>query len=346
MTFQPITGVRPAAERSGPTGHGGAHGGAYGWLTPYITALAAHNEDVRARALTLPRGEVHFIALCIALMGDKAQDPDHLAAFARSYGTLSRKTLLATAAGLGRMPAHSSLAKAAFRLAGSLWRAAAYRRLAALYEETNARKALAHLPFITRRQVMQLARLPEAYRTRGVLKMLQRPGNISEVLFAIEIVRRVRTDLTDRQIIASLEKAASTNIRSWVGRHYEHAPFPEPPVGPLVVDGVEALRPLTCYADLERSALEFDNCIRSDLWTVLLGENYFYRYAPEAGGKGVAIVELKRAPVIGWVVHEALGPDNNAITGADRATILAAFGRAGIGAAPQARNPNVWFNLR
>jgi len=71
----------------------------------------------------------------------------------------------------------------------------------------------------------------------------------------------------------------------------------------------------------------------------------FYRYAPEAGGKGVAIVELRKAPVIGWVVHEALGPKNDAIRGVDRSAILAAFRRAAIGAAPQAANPDAWFDI-
>lgn len=336
MTFQPIKGVRPAAMSAG---------GAYGWLTPYIAAMSAHNEDIRARVLTLSRGELHFIALCISLMGDKAQDADHMAAFARSYSILSRKTLITTAAELGDATAHPVLAKTVFRLAGEVWRAPTYIRLAWLYEEATARKALSHMPFITRQHVMQLSRLPEVYRTRGILKMLRRSRSISEVLFAIEIVRRVRTDLTDRQILASLEKAKSEYIRDWVGHHYEQAPFPEPPVGALIINGVEALRPLTCYADLTRGALEFDNCIRSDHWKVLKGDTYFYRYAPEAGGKGAAIVELVRAPVIGWVVHQALGPNNNAINGVDRTKILTAFRRAGIEPAPQAQNPNVWFYL-
>lgn len=336
MTFQPIQGVRPAVS---------AGGGAYGWLTPYIASMTAHNENIRARALILPRGELHFIALCIALMGDKARDTDHLAAFARDYGSTPRKTLLTAAGRLGDAPTHAGLVKTSFRLAGEVWRAPTYRRLAVLYDEENARKALSHMSFITRRHVIHLARLPAVYRTRGVLKMMRRTKTVGEVIFAIEIVRRVRTDLTDRQILASLEKAKSEYIRDWVGHHYEQAPFPAAPVGALIVNGVEALRPLTCYADLARSALEFDNCIRGELWKVLKGDTYYYRYAPEAGGKGVAIVELVRAPVIGWIVHQMLGPNNDEVRGVDRAAILAAFRRAGIEAAPQAQNRNVWFYL-
>ena len=332
MTFHPISGVRPAATSAG---------GAYGWLTPHIAALAAHNEDIRARALNLTRGELHFIALVIALMGEKASDANHVAAFARMLGARTRKDILAAFAP-GSDPA---LARLAAKLAGGVWRAPQYARLAALYGETHARKTLNHLPSVTRRHVAVLARLPAAYRTRGVLKMMRRPRALSEVVLAIEVVRRVRTDLTDRQILASLEKGTSANIQNWVMRHYQHAPFPAAPTPALIIDGVDALRPLTCYADLARGAVEFDNCIRSDLWRVLKGDTYFYRYAPQAGGKGVAIVELKRAPVIGWVVHEALGPGNGEVNGVHRAAILSAFREAGIGAVPQAANPQAWFYI-
>lgn len=338
MTFQ-MTEIRPAALAVDDA----SRGGAYGWLTPYIAGLAAHNDDIAARSLTLRRDELHFIALCVALMGDKADDADHFAAFARSFGVLSRPTLVESAAALGGLEAAPGLAKVSF--AGPVWRAPTYRSLAALMTEPHARKTLRHLPRVTRGHVTRLARLPAAYRTHGVLKMIRRRRNLNEVMFAIEIVRRVRTDLSDRQVLASLEKADSDYIRDWVMRHYEHAPFPAAPTGALVIDGVDALRPLTTYGDVARAAREFDNCIRDYLWRVLKGDAYFYRFAPQAGGKGVAIVELRRAPVIGWVVHEALGPNNDPISGLDRAAILASFRNAGVGAAPQATNPQAWFEL-
>lgn len=343
MTFQEVSGPAAHAPLSAPASR--EAGGPYGWLTPYIEAITAHNEHIAARVLRLRRAELHFIALCLSLMGEKRNDADHLAAFARGLHVLAKQTLVLASAERGGVNAPAALAKAIKHLAGPPWRPPTYLRLAALLNEPQARKTLHHLPAISRRHVMTLARLPETYRTVGVLKMIRQRRDLSEVLFGIELVRRVRTDLDDRQIIASLEKAKSRHIRNWVMRHYARVPFPAPPVSAIVIDGVEALRPLASYSDLERAALEFDNCIRHDLWPVLKGDTYFYRYAPEAGGKGVAIVELRRAPVIGWVVHEALGPRNDPISGLDRATILAAFRRGGIGAAPQAINRDAWFDI-
>lgn len=343
MTFHQPSAVRAFAPA--PAFACAEAGGPYGWLTPYVAQLAARNPGVAARVLRLRRNELHFIALCVSLMGERRDDADHFAAFARDYDRLRRRIVLRNCAIGADHPVSPRLADLAQKFAGSIWRPSAYRRIAALYEEPRARKTLAHLPSISRRQALVLARLPAEFRTQGILKRIRRPRDLPEVLFAIEIVRRVRTDLTDRQILASLERGRTEYLRGWVLRHYEQAPFPPPPTGALVVNGVDAIRPLACYDDLARAAREFDNCIRNSLWQVLKGDTYFYRYAPEAGGKGVAIIELRRAPITGWIVHEALGPSNDTVTAPHRQAILAAFRNADIPAAPQAAHRDAWFEI-
>lgn len=343
MTFQTLSAPRAFAPVSPNAPVGG--GGPYGWLTPYVASLAAQNDSVAARVLMLRRAELHFIALVVSLMGDACDDADHFGAFARSYDVVARKKLVTSAAALGGVQTPSVIAKLPDMLSGAPWRPPTYLRLAALMNEPHARKTLRHARRVSRRFVLTLGRLPEPYRTVGVVKLVRRPRDLTELLFAIDIVRRVRTDLDERQIIASLERVKPHGIRNWVMRHYERVPFPPPPVDISAIGGVDALRPLDNYADLARAAREFDNCIRTYLWRVLKSDSYFYRYAPEAGGKGVAIVELRKAPVIGWVVHEALGPSNDEITGAHRVAVIAAFANAGVGAAPQASNPNAWFDL-
>jgi len=340
MTFQPIGLARPRAGLI-ETAKYAPIGEAYGWLTPAIEAIAAHNQTFAARVLHIPREELHFIALVIALMGGKASDADHLAAFARSYGVLARRTLLTAFLDTSGPAVSPSIVKLAPKFAGGIW-----RRLAALFSETSARKVLRHRKMITRRLVLTLTRLPAEYRNATVVGLIKRPRDLHEVLFAIDLVRRVRTDMNDRQITASLEKVQPGHARCWVMKQYEQAPFPPPPTEAIVRNGVEALRPLSSYDDLARAAREFDNCIRTYLWAVLKGDTYFYRYAPEAGGKGVAIVELRRMPIAGWVVHEALGPQNDDLSGTDRAAVIAAFRDEGVAAAPQAVKPDgPWFDL-
>ena len=342
MTFQTIaepviadtiSNVRTPAQR----------GGAFGWLTPYLAAIAAHNADVAARAFYLHRDELHFIALCLALMGNGRDDADHLGAFARGLGVVSRRTLVANSAALGRIDPAPGLYRLHGRLSGSVWRPASYRRLNDLMNEPHARRVIRHLPSIGRRTLATLWRLPAAYRTHGVLKMIRHRRDISQVVFAIEIVRRVRTDLTDRQIIASLEKAESDYIRDWVEAHYEKLPFPEAPVG-IIADGDGAvLHPLASYADLRRTGRDYNNCADTYLWRVLTGRSYLYRC--EIDGADVAMIELKPVPGAGWAIDEARGLKNDELDGPVKARIFELCRRAGFLVAPQAQNSRLWFDL-
>jgi hypothetical protein len=309
-------------------------GGAYGWLTPHIAEMAASAPSISSRALSLPRDELHFIGLVIAL----ASAPVDLAALARAIGREPRATILASFA-----PAcDARLARLVPKITGRPWRAPTYRRLAMLYAEPHARKVLSHLRAITRRVVLTLWRLPAPYRTRGVLAMIERPRDLSRVLFAIEIVRRVRTDLTDRQIIASLDRADSGYIRDWVEAHYERLPFPAAPTAALSDGRGGVLRPVTTGEELIRWAREFDNCAANRLWRGLTGDTALYRY--DVGDRPTAFVELRPVPGVGWAIEEAVGRANAPLAPEDRTALFNTFADAGVPAAPQAYGRG-WFDL-
>lgn len=331
MTIQPIIGIAgaPCAAR-----------GPYGWLTPYVAQLAASNADIAARLLILSREELHFIALVLSLMGDRRHDPHAVADLASALGRTRRQSIL----GVFLQDADPGLVKLAAKLAGRPWRAPAYVRLASLWGEPHARKVLAHLPTVSRRQATTLAHLPEPYRTRGVLKMIGQRRDLKEVLFAIEVVRRVRLDLTDRQILASLERADGSYIREWVMRHYEHVPFPEAPTGAISVGTCGVLRPIGTYSETCAIAREFDNCLRGSLWRVLKGDACLYRFMPNDGRED-AVIELRRAPVIGWALEEAKRPRNARLLGVDREAIFKALRERGVCVAPQAQHAHAWFSF-
>lgn len=174
--------------------------------------------------------------------------------------------------------------------------------------------------------------------------MISARRDLKEVTFAIEVVRRVRLDLTDRQILSSLERADGSYIYDWVMRHYEHVPFPEAPSGAIPVGTGAVLRPIGAYSEMSAVAHEFDNCVRDRLWRVLKGDSALYRYTPLGGGDG-AIVELRRAPIIGWTLEEAAGPNNTPLPGKDREIIFAALRNHGFRIAPQAYDRRAHFDL-
>lgn len=315
----------------------------YGWATPYLAAIARQNPAFAARVLDISRPELHYFALILSLMEEARDDLDHLGALARAVDRVDRVAIFNMMAP-GR---DSGLVRLSQKFAGDPWRPRTYLRIANLYSDPEARKTLSHKSAITRRDILTLARLPDGFRGPKITALAQRKTEITELVFAIDIVRRLRADLTDRQIAASLCNAKRGKIRDWVMRHFERVEFPAAPTTALSFGGTRTIQPVTSFAALARAAQDFKNCIRNYQMNVLRGESYFYRCdCVEAGNaKPVAMIELTKAPVVGWLVHEALGPDNEPITGADRAAIVSAFRAAGVGAAPQAIHPGVWFDL-
>ncbi|WDI30411.1 hypothetical protein PUV54_10620 [Hyphococcus flavus] len=337
MTFHKVSGPRAFTPVTALARR--EAGGPYGWLTPYIGFIAGHNDDIAARVLHLRRTELHFIALCLSLMGVKRDDADHLAAFSCGLGRRTRKSLLSEFA----PEAEPNLARLSGKLAGYVWRAASYQRLAALYAEPHARKTLCHLPHITRWHLIMMLRLPEPYRKLGILRKIKRRRDLSCVLFGLEIVRRVRTDLNDRQIIASLEKSDVGYVRDWVEAHYERLPFPQAPTGALTDGNGGVLRPVATGGELIRTAREYDNCIDTYIWEAASGASVFYRYDAEV--QRIAVAELKRLPGVGWAVNDLLAPKNKPVNGVLRKHILMLFKNAGILAAPQVTGSFSRFNL-
>ena len=163
MSIHSISGMRVADLRAldPPFSPKRRDGGPYGWLTPYLAEMASASPAFASRILSLPRDELHFIAMTLAL----CPDPEgvDLAAFARAIGREQRSHIFSRFA-----PGQDArIVRLAGKLSGKHWRAPTYRRLAELYAEPKARKALQHMPAISRRAVVTLRRLPPPYRTRA-----------------------------------------------------------------------------------------------------------------------------------------------------------------------------------
>ncbi|MEO1137368.1 MAG: hypothetical protein AAFW68_12310 [Pseudomonadota bacterium] len=313
--------------------------GIYGWLTPYLAQIAEHNAGFAERILRLCRTELHFVALCITFMGERRDDADHLAAFASGIDRRTRKALFAEFA----PEMDVRLVRFAGKLGGRPWRISSYQRLAVLFAEPHARKTLRHMPHITRWHLIALARLPAHYRKLGLIRKLKSRRELSCTLFAIHVVRRIRTDLNDRQIIASLEKADTRYVRQWVEAHYERLPFPQAPTGALTDGQGVVLRPVNTASDLIRTAREFDNCVDNYLWEAITARSYFYRF--ENNMRRIAVAELKPVPGAGWAINDILGPKNTPLSGVDRQKLLGLFYEQGILPAPQALSNFAWFDI-
>lgn len=128
-------------------------------------------------------------------------------------------------------------------------------------------------------------------------------------------------------------------LTAWTRGHYREAPFPPAPWA-----GTEDVRPITDWAALKALALEFRNCVRTYHREVMDGRSYFYRYAE--GGKPVAVVELERLPVAGWVIGEVLGPENEDVAPSVMLRLRAAFEAGSIAHVPEQVNLYSLFGER
>ncbi|MEM1194004.1 MAG: hypothetical protein AAGH42_11500 [Pseudomonadota bacterium] len=337
MTFQSMTGFRAAisTRETGP----------YGWLTPFIGDIANQHPEFASRILCLSRAEVHFLGIAYVAM---TLCPDARArrdGFVRAYTKMKRRTLLLRFAFVGNPARATMILKLSRKFGGDLWRPASYIRALTFSKCPNTVKTLRHSPTITRRTLLDLQALPQVYRTAGVLSHMARNRHRHEVVFALAAVERIRPDLTPAQIVVSLKSAKPGALSCWVRRHLQRARFPAPPTGRLCDDQGHAVSPLESYQALANAAREFDNCLRTYQGQVLRGQRYFYRYTAENNGKGVGIIELRQMPVVGWVIEEALGPNNNDLSGQDRLAIINLFAKADIIATPQMRQPGRWFDI-
>lgn len=308
----------------------------FSWLTPLLVPIFESRPERLSDYLSLTRADWHYVGLIIALMGDKANDPEHFAAIERDLLTRKRKAVLADVA----PEAPDGLLKLVPKLAGDLWRPQAYRRLAEMVRERTALMALRRQRSIRRRMVRIVHRLPSDLRTDYVIRYVKTSADIEEVLFAILVVRRIRTDLTRRDIIRSFGQVrgkAPQAMRRWVQHHYEHAPFPD---APWV--GTETVTPIKSFSELRKLALEFDNCVRNYHLEVMDGQSYFYRYAE--GGMPIATVELISIPNVGWAVSEIAGPKNDDVPPATVRRIHTLFADAGIEKYPASLYRGSWFH--
>lgn len=306
----------------------------FSWLTPYLVPVFEREPARLSDYLKLSRADWHWVGFVVALLGDKAKDPDHFAAVEGDILHRKRKLVLADVAPDVPPQALKLLPK----LLGEMWRPPSYRRLAALSMQDQGRKALTQMKSISRRKLRLLHRLPPELRTAGIASRIFDQRDVEELSFALAAVRRLRPDLNDEQIVRSLGQVGyhPSALNMWMNNHYRHAAFP-----PAPWVGTDELRPITSYADLKRLALEFDNCVRTYHLNVLDGTSYFYRYAEK--GKPVATIELKKLPGLGWSVGEIHGPNNDSVSSVSIGRIRAAFAQAGIGAMPEDFDRSSWF---
>lgn len=305
----------------------------FGWVTPHVAQIIHDVPAFRENLFTMSDGDWHHFAMLLSLMGKRAEDPEMLSTFAVDFFRKKKKNLLKEIS----PNAPTNVLKLTSKFKGRFWAPATYRRVVTLAREANAAKVLAHKDSIGREHIFWLSRLPVPYRQTGVLNKMNSTHQVRELIFAIDVVKQVRGDMSDREIAISLADSKKLSVQRWTANHFRQIAFPAPPWA-----GSAEIKPLTSFKELKESALRFENCIRTYLVKVLRGTSYFYRY--DENGKPVAIVEIVNLPVLGWAVNEALGRDNDELSGRHMSHVMQTFRQAGLKTAPPSIAPENWLS--
>jgi hypothetical protein len=305
----------------------------FGWLTSFVTEDIRQKPEKLSLYMGLTRQDWHYAGLVLAVV-EFHEDREALHEYLQDDLFTQKRLRILTSVGASHP---RRMLKLLPKLRGDLWRPATYRRLMELCADEETYEFFKHRKSIQRKHVFWLMRLPDGFRHVAIIDRLQKGWKADEISFAISIVKHIRHDLSNEQILKSLSSYQGRSIQGWVMRHLRQLSFPECPWA-----GTNSIRPLRSFDELKRTALEFDNCIRTYLIKILRGNAYFYRY--EKNGKGVAVVEVITLPAMGWVVNEALGPHNETLPHSVKREIAQAFSDGGITIPPMTIEPEYWLN--
>jgi hypothetical protein len=294
--------------------------GPFGWLTPAITRLTEAEPEFARHAVHMDRAAMHTLGLIVSHAQTAAWGTDDWRALARDLRFAPRKDIAARHAPGAPLSAFNLSRK----IKGRAWKAPTYRRFAALCRDANARKWMAHAPTICATDLLVLSRLPPAFRDTAFVYRARQKGELVELRYRIAVLRRAYPETPDHALARMLEqKEPGRSFWDFQRGFIHRLPFPAPPW-----PGDDRLRPICSYRALERTALEFRNCVRDRAAYILTGESALYVYFD--GTAPVGVVEIVRHAVFGWEFHEAQGPDNHDLTPDHRYEILRRLRAAGI----------------
>ena len=212
-----------------------------------------------------------------------------------------------------------------------------YARLVELLRDSGRARILLHRTTITLDNIdvahvltdnLVCGRTPGAFENRDQAESFQ---------YLVDTIMRLFPAEDHVRIVQSAREIERfRDVHKWYRRWLERAAFPTPPWS-----GNALLQPLATPAVLNETAGRFRNCLRQHIPPIIAGLEYFYEWRG-----GVPIVAgILRDPVMGWVLFDMQGANNNlSITAEIRDDIREQFANAGIRWRPPVGSANLWFD--
>jgi hypothetical protein len=180
-----------------------------------------------------------------------------------------------------------------------------YRSLMSLLTEPEHRaraKVLRQMSRITSNHLTTLMWLEEPFILKQLVEKL-RPKDVSQFWLAIRLINQLVPEATTEDLVASLRSLQpSAGLNRWVQKQVSRATR-----FPVTLSGLDhTFTPLTSAEAIRAKALQYQNCLRTELGEVALGRKYFLEYRPAP-----AIVELTALSEGRWACLDGIyGPKN------------------------------------
>jgi hypothetical protein len=183
----------------------------------------------------------------------------------------------------------------------------AYRTLVSVLTEPEHRtraKVLRQMSSITAHHLTTLMCLEEPFILKELVENL-RPKDVSRFWVAIGMIHELVPEMKTEDLVASLQRSLRPGIglNRWVQNQASRATR-----FPITLSGLDkTFTPLTTAEAIRAKALQYRNCLRSELGEVALARKYFLEYRPAP-----AIIELTALSEGRWACLDGIYRPKNA----------------------------------
>jgi hypothetical protein len=164
-------------------------------------------------------------------------------------------------------------------------------------------KVLRQMSSITAHHLTTLMWLEQPFILKELVENL-RPKDVSRFWMAVGLIHELVPEMKTEDLVASLQRSLrpGTGLNRWVQNQASRATR-----FPVTLSGLDkTFTPLTTAEAIRAKALQYRNCLRSELGEVALARKYFLEYRPAP-----AIIELTALSEGRWACLDGIyGPKN------------------------------------
>ena len=287
------------------------------WCTRWVLSLCAEDPEFFQHITEQAAGYIHYLCLVrLALLNQQPENEMPIEELATWIRSTSRKTIMKQLYN----PYPQGTLKILTKLGRRPLSKNDYRRLIRLLGREGCAQALRHMRHIKPYQLAWMDEFPTEYLHPKLLGSIKKGTDYQTLKYIFRTFDAFSNEQVHVNLFGSIRQIQNLEqLTRWFQRQLKKLDFPIPPWS-----GNSWIKPITSASDLHKYANDFHNCLDDYTRAILLGNRYFY-----VSQHGPAIISLVRDPLLGWLIEEINGQNNNKPRKIVVESILCAFTKAG-----------------